>query len=1123
MARRDDLPADLPPARGLIGLFTRHATLANIVLVVLLCAGIATAPRMRAQFFPDSVVEEVQVSVSWDGAGAEDVDRAIVQVLEPSLITVEGVDSSESRATEGSARITLEFEPGWDMGRAVSDVENALTLAGDLPEGAEEPEVTRGVWRDTVTDVVITGPLAPEQLGRLADELVVRLYAEGVTRTTVQGIAAPQTLVEVPTLKLIQHDVTLSQIVAVIAAEAATSPAGDVAGGAARVRTGEERRSAREVESLVLRTGANGAPLTIGDVARVSVEGAQRSRAYYVGENPAMVINVARSAQGDAIALQAKVEEVATEMRLTLPANTSIDLIRTRSEAITQRLQLLLGNGLMGLGLVLLLLFMFLNARTAFWVAMGIPTSMAAAIAVMYVSGMTINMVSLFALILTLGIVVDDAIVVGEHADFRARHLREHPVLAAENGARRMAAPVFASTLTTVIAFAGLTIIGGQMGNMIVDIPLTVIAVLTASLIECFLILPNHMSHALSRSADGKWYDWPSRQVNRGLDWVRARLMRPLTRLVVAARYPVLAAVIALFLSQIAFLISGQVQWRFFNPPERNTVSGAFAMVAGAERADTQAMMRDLQATVERIGAEYESEYGVNPVDYSIGQIGGASAGRALASADSKDADLLGAISIELIDPDFRPYSSFDFVARLQEAAPRHPLLEEISFRGFRMGPAADGIAVQFTGAESRVLKTAAEALKTELATFPEVSAVEDNLAYDKTELILDLTPQGEALGFDIDTLSRDLRARLNGTEAASFPDGVRSATIRVELPEEERAADFMERMLLRTATGDWVPLADVATVRAETGFSTIRREDGLRIVEVTGDISEDDADRATEITRLLNEQILPRIAEEHGVAWVLSGAAEQEREFVADAILGLVLCLIGIYIVLAWIFASWTRPVVVMSVIPFGLIGAIWGHYIWDMPMSMFAVVGAIGMSGIIINDAIVLISTVDEYAENRGLIPAIIDAVGDRLRPVLLTTLTTVLGLAPLLYEQSSQALFLKSTVITLVYGLGFGMVIVLLVVPALLAIQLDFGRQVKAMRHGLRVPGLRGVLGALAGLLAVGFALTLGRAMLQGGEIGPALGSFAAIAAMVTLGAGVLAPRILRGRIRHLSPKL
>ncbi|MDF1620845.1 efflux RND transporter permease subunit [Pseudothioclava nitratireducens] len=1123
MARRDDLPADLPPARGLIGLFTRHATLANIVLVVLLCAGIATAPRMRAQFFPDSVVEEVQVSVSWDGAGAEDVDRAIVQVLEPSLITVEGVDSSESRATEGSARITLEFEPGWDMGRAVSDVENALTLAGDMPEGAEEPEVTRGVWRDTVTDVVITGPLAPEQLGRLADELVVRLYAEGVTRTTVQGIAAPQTLVEVPTLKLIQHDVTLSQIVAVIAAEAATSPAGDVAGGAARVRTGEERRSAREVESLVLRTGANGAPLTIGDVARVSVEGAQRSRAYYVGENPAMVINVARSAQGDAIALQAKVEEVAAEMRLTLPANTSIDLIRTRSEAITQRLQLLLGNGMMGLGLVLLLLFMFLNARTAFWVAMGIPTSMAAAIAVMYVSGMTINMVSLFALILTLGIVVDDAIVVGEHADFRARHLREHPVLAAENGARRMAAPVFASTLTTVIAFAGLTIIGGQMGNMIVDIPLTVIAVLTASLIECFLILPNHMSHALSRSADGKWYDWPSRQVNRGLDWVRARLMRPLTRLVVAARYPVLAAVIALFLSQIAFLISGQVQWRFFNPPERNTVSGAFAMVAGAERADTQAMMRDLQATVEQIGAEYEAEYGVNPVDYSIGQIGGASAGRALASADSKDADLLGAISIELIDPDFRPYSSFDFVARLQEAAPRHPLLEEISFRGFRMGPAADGIAVQFTGAESRVLKTAAEALKTELATFPEVSAVEDNLAYDKTELILDLTPQGEALGFDIDTLSRDLRARLNGTEAASFPDGVRSATIRVELPEEERAADFMERMLLRTATGDWVPLADVATVRAETGFSTIRREDGLRIVEVTGDISEDDADRATEITRLLNEQILPRIAEEHGVAWVLSGAAEQEREFVADAILGLVLCLIGIYIVLAWIFASWTRPVVVMSVIPFGLIGAIWGHYIWDMPMSMFAVVGAIGMSGIIINDAIVLISTVDEYAENRGLIPAIIDAVGDRLRPVLLTTLTTVLGLAPLLYEQSSQALFLKSTVITLVYGLGFGMVIVLLVVPALLAIQLDFGRQVKAMRHGLRVPGLRGVLGALAGLLAVGFALTLGRAMLQGGEIGPALGSFAAIAAMVTLGAGVLAPRILRGRIRHLSPKL
>ena len=1110
---------DLPPPRGLIAHFTRHKTLANIVLVVLICAGLAAIPRLRAQFFPDDVVEEVTVAVVWEGAGAEDVDRAVVQVLEPSLLVVEGVEATESRATEGLARITLEFEPGWEMGRAVDDVEAALTLSGDLPEDAETPEVTRGVWRDTVTDVVITGPLSVEQLGRLADELVVRLYAVGVTRTTVQGLAAPETVVEVPAVNMIAHDVTMADIAAVIGAEAATLPAGDVAGGAARVRTGQEKREAAQIAGLVLRSEPDGSNLTVGDVARIRVEGADRARAYYVKDDPAMTINVARSDKGDAIALQRQVENAVAEMRLTLPEGVTIDLIRTRSERINQRLELLLKNGAMGLAMVLALLFLFLNARTAFWVAMGIPTAMMAAIAAMYVAGMTLNMISLFALIITLGIVVDDAIVVGEHADFRRRSLGEPAVIAAENGAKRMAAPVFASTMTTVIAFAGLMVIGGRMGNVVFDIPFTVIAVLMASLIECFLILPNHMAHALSRSNDGAWYDWPSRQVNRGLDWVRRVIMRPLTRAVIVARYPVLAGVVALLAWQVGFVMTGKVQWRFFNAPEQGTVSGSFAMLAGAGREDTLEMMRALQEAVDDVAAGYESEFGTNPVEYAIAQVGGAS-GRALASADSKDADLLGSISIELIDSVFWPYSSFDFVAALQDAVPRHPLLEEISFRGFRMGPADDGLSVQFTGAESRTLKEAAEDLKTALSVYPEVSAVEDNLAYDKEELILDLTPQGAALGFSIEGLGRELRTRLNGIEAASYPDGVRSATIRVEAPEDELAADFMERMQLRTPTGSWVPLADIVNVTSETGFSTIRRENGLRLVAVTGDISEDDPERATQITRELEETILPRIAEEHGVAWLMSGLAEQEREFMSDALWGLMLCLIGIYIVLAWIFSSWTRPIVVMSVIPFGLIGAIWGHYVWSLPLSMFAVVGGIGMSGIIINDAIVLISTVDEYARSRGLVPAIVDAVADRLRPVILTTMTTVLGLAPMLYEQSSAALFLKSTVITLVYGLGFGMVIVLIVVPAVLAVQEDVGRQFRALRRGWRVPGPRGVLGAAAGLLAVGFALTVGRAMLEDGSIGGAYLTFAAVAAAIVVLAGVVAPRVMRGRITPRS---
>ena len=1102
-------------AGGILSYFTRHGTAANLLLVLMLAAGFAAIPNMRAQFFPDVIIQEIDVSVAWEGAGAEDVDRAIVQVLEPALLVVEGVESTRSTAREGSARIGLEFEPGWDMSRALDEVESAVaSVDSNLPDDAEDPAVRRSAWRDRVTDVVISGPVSVDQLGRFTDEFVARLYAAGVTRTTIQGLAAPQTLVEVPSASLIRHDISIAGIAEAIAAEAAADPAGDVSGGAARVRTGEEKRGADEIAAIVLRSNPDGSALTIGDVATVRVEGATRARAYFAGDDPAMSVRVDRSDLGDAIAMQRTVEEVAAAMQPTLPPGATIELIRSRAEYITGRLNLLVDNGLLGLSLVVILLFLFLNARIAFWVAAGIPVAMTAAIAAMYATGLTLNMISLFALIITLGIVVDDAIVVGEHADFRARRLKEGPIEAAENAAIRMSQPVIASTLTTVIAFFGLVAIGGRFGDLIADIPFTVIMVLLASLVECFLILPHHMRHALTHTAKEHWYDWPSRQVNRGFRVVRDRGFRPLMGLVIRARYPVLAGAVALLAWQATLLISGQVQWRFFNAPEQTSVTGNFAMLPGATRADTMAQLRALQDSVERVAARYEADHGLNPVDYVLAEIGG-NAGRSLSGADTKDADQLGAISIELIEPDLRPYSSFEFIAALQDEATRHPMLEELSFRGWRAGPGGDSLSVQFSGASADTLKAAAEALKTALLPFPEVSAVEDSLAYDKDELVLDLTAQGQALGFTIDGLGRVLRHRLNGIEAASFPDGPRSATIRVELPAGELRADFLDRTFLRSPAGSYLPLADIVTLRTETGFSTIRRENGLRLVSVTGDIAEDDPARATEIVEELETVILPDIAERHGVAFRLAGLAEQEGEFMADARFGLIAALTGIFLVLAWIFSSWTRPLVVMAVIPFGLIGAIWGHALWNVPLSMFSIVGLIGMSGIIINDSIVLVTTVDDYAKSRGLVPAIVDAAADRLRPVLLTTLTTVLGLAPLLYETSSQAQFLKPTVITLSYGLAFGMVLVLLVVPALLAAQADVGRMLTALRRSFAAPGLRGVTGTAALATAAVFAATLGRAIWQGTAVMPAFGLFAAGAAAVAILAAAIGALALRRR--------
>ena len=590
-------------ANGILSYFTRHKTMANLLLVILIVAGLLALPKMRSQFFPDIIIDNINLSIIWQGAGAEDVDAAIVRVLEPVLLGVDGVSGANSTSNEGRARISLEFEPNWDMARAKVDVETALDSVTSLPQDSEDPTIIRGRWSDRVTDVVISGPVAVGQLGLFADEFVMRLFTAGVTRTTMRGLAAPETVVAVPTSSLIMNDITMHEIAKAISEEVSADPAGDVDGANARVRTGIEKRLAKDIESIVLRSNSDGSKLTIGDVAELNVNGIDRERTYFVGTDPAITIRVDRNQQGDAIDIQHKVESIARELEATLPEGTKLELIRTRAETISSRLTMLLDNGLVGLGLVVTLLFLFLNTRTAFWVAAGIPTAMLTAIALMYAAGITINMISLFALIITLGIVVDDAIVVGEHADFRARSGLP-PIVAAETAAQRMFMPVLAATMTTVIAFFGLVAIGGRFGDLIADIPFTVSVVLLASLVECFLILPNHMAHSIDNSSRVKWYDRPSYVVNIGFVWFRENIFRPFIKLIIRARYVVLAGTLLVLASQIVLFINGSGTWRFFNAPEQSSVTGNFAMVNSATRADTLAMMKMLQTAVDELATE---------------------------------------------------------------------------------------------------------------------------------------------------------------------------------------------------------------------------------------------------------------------------------------------------------------------------------------------------------------------------------------------------------------------------------------------------------------------------------------------------------------------------------------
>ncbi len=1046
-----DRPGDA--GKGFLGYFVSHRTAANLLLVMMLLAGAYAATNIRAQFFPDIVRDTVTVGVAWQGSGSQDVDEGVVTVLEPALLAITGVEEVISTSREGSARIVLTFEDGYDMGQAADDVQAAVDAATTLPDDIEDPTVTRGVFRDRVVDIAISGDVGVDRLAAYADEMIARLFQAGVSQTSVKGI--PETIITVQpaTEALLRHDLTLTEVADAVTRQVTGVPTGDVDARAQRVRAGEDRRSIPEIGATPIRTLPDGTQLTLRDVADIRDAGFQDAVQVFRNGQPSIVVSAERAASGDALEIQALVDGVVADMRSTVPEGVEIVTGRSRAEPIADRLNMLVRNGLSGLVLVLILLFLFLSARTAFWVAAGIPISIAATLGIMYASGQTLNMISMFALIISLGIIVDDAIVVGEHAD-ALRRKGHSPSSAAATAARRMAAPVVSASITTVIAFAGLAAVGGRFGSLIAAIPFVVVAVIIASLVESFLILPAHMKHALSAKNAAPWYDWPSRQFNKGFQWFRDRLFRPFITWIVRLRYVTIAAAISLLMFSISMLVDGTVRWEFFSRPEQGTISANVIMQSGATREDTKAMLDEMNRALLVVNERYGKEYGRKPLDFASATLGD-TVGWRFSAGDNKPKDLIGGFQAALIDADERPYSSYKFQADWDDEITVAPNVELFSLRSARAGPGGDAIDVKFTGADAQTLKDASEALKAGLSKVEGVSGLDDSLVYDKVELVLTLTPRGESLGFTTQGLGRELRARLTGIDAAEFARNARQVTVRVEPPKNEIGADYLENAQIRAPNGMIVTLGEIVDVRARQGFASIIRQDGLRVASVTGEIDDAPGVQAA-VYDVMEGALLPAIAAEYGVQYRTAGAAEDERAFLGDAFTGFMLCLAGIYLTLAWVFASWTRPLVVMLVIPFGLIGAMWGHYWMGLSLSMFSVVGLIGMSGIIINDSIVLVTTIDEYAKKRGRIPSIIDGSTDRLRAVVLTTLTTVGGLTPLLFETSRQALFLKPTVVTLAFGLGFGVLLVLLITPSIMAVEHDIRMAFNSLRHLLRLRG-------------------------------------------------------------------
>ncbi|MFT6580471.1 MAG: efflux RND transporter permease subunit [Alphaproteobacteria bacterium] len=1019
---------------GIIGLFASHRTAANLLMAIMLIVGTVSLLRMNTQFFPDFGLDFVRVSVAWPGASAEDVDSNIIQAIEPEVRFLDSVRRVRSWSLEGVATVLVEFLPGTDMQAALSNVETAVGQVTTLPEDSETPNISRVVRYDPVSKIVISGPFPEASLKATAKRIRDDLLADGIDQITIFGSRDEEIWAEVSQDRLLEFDLTLSDVAARIADASQDLPSGDTTGAAERqIRSLGLEKDVFGLGKIEVRALENGQKILlreIGDVTERFEEGGGEARRLGF---PAMELNIQRAVNADALEIADKTEAYLAKLRPTLPPNLRLEQYDIQADLIRGRIDLLLKNGIGGLVLVLIILFIFLNTPTAFWVAMGIPTSLMAAMFIMIMTGQTINMISLFGLIMALGIIVDDAIVVGEHSAWRARH-GDDPLSAAVSGARRMAAPVFSSSLTTIAAFVPLLVISDIIGQIIRAIPLVVIAVILASLVECFFILPGHMRGALAfnkgrRSRLRIWF-------NRHFDGFRDGGFHRAVSLAVDKKYVTIAIAVAIFILSIGVMAGGRVSFHFFPQPEADKLYANIQFSAGVPREKTMAMLDELERALAS-AEQALNKGGGKSVQMILTKIGTETGvqGGAVNSGDH-----VGSLSVELTPSDERDVRTNALIDAWRERIKPMAGLTVLSIRAPQGGPPGREIDVRLSGNDLPKLKKTAEEIGKLLKLYPGVSDVDNDLPYGKRESILKVTPEGKALGFNTGNVGLQVRHAFEGAIAKRFARGDEEVTVRVRLPRGDKDTGSLDGLYLRSPAGVEVPLEEVVAFTEKQGFSRIKREDGLRQVSVTGEI--DEARNSTnQVLDALKRDGVIELAEKNGVAVSFAGKAEEQQQTLSDMGTGAILGLSGIYIILAWVFSSYFRPLVVMSIIPLGFVGAVLGHLLLGYDFSILSLMALIGLSGIVVNDSIILVSTIDEnIANGEDIRDAIVNGACARLRAVILTSATTMGGLTPLLFETSLQAQFLIPMAVTLVFGLFVTTFLVLLVAPALVAVQHD-----------------------------------------------------------------------------------
>lgn len=1013
----------------MIAWFTKNHVAANLLLVTLLLSGLfSLSSKIPLEVFPSFETDMISVGVSLRGATPEDVEQGVTIRIEEAVQDLEGIKQIFSRSSEGSGSVTIEVESGYDPRELLADIKSRVDAINTFPGDAEKPIVALAERKREVIAVTVSSDYGEKETREYAETVrdqILRL--PNVTQVELSGVRDYELAIEVSQDTLRQYNLTLAQISSAIANSSSDISAGNLKteGGDVLISSKGQAYRKDEFASIVVKNQADGTIIRLGDIATIKDDFEETPVRTRFNGKQAAFIDVYRIGPQSAITVADDVKNYIEEQQATLPQGFKLSYWDDDSELVKSRIATLTSNALQGGILVLALLTLFLRPAIAFWVFIGIPVSFMGAFIAMPIFGVTLNIMSLFGFILVLGIVVDDAIVTGENVYTHLKTAKSGEQ-AAILGTQEVATPVTFGVLTTVAAFLPLAFIEGARGALFAQIPVVVIPVLLFSLIESKFVLPAHLKYIKLRHQKGE----PSKleaiqqRFADGFESAILKYYQPILNTALRHKLATVSLFVGVFFIILTMITSGWTKFIFFPRIPSETVRVNLTLPTGTPFEVTNKYVIDMSEKAQQLQDKYrDPDTGESVILNILATTGG----RGGVSNS-------GAVRFEITPAEKREsdIGSRELASEWRDLIGVIPGAESLTFRA-EIGRSSDPIDVQLSGTSLTILQDVADNIKNRLATYPTVFDITDSMSDGKEELRIELTQQGLALGLNRVNVAGQVRNSFFGSQVQRIQRGRDDVRVMVRLPiDERRSIADLQNILINTPDGGSVPLSHVATLTAGQSPSTINRIDRYRTLNVTADIEKNN----TNMTVLQADlaQYLDELMQQYpGVDYKLEGEAKEQRESFGSLAWALVFVFFIIYALLAIPFKSYMQPIIVMSVIPFGMIGAVLGHWIMGMDLTIMSLLGMLALIGVVVNDSLVLVDFINKKRSEGGdLIEAVKLAGASRFRPVMLTSLTTFIGLMPLLFEKATQAQFLIPMAVSLGFGIIFATFITLLLVP-------------------------------------------------------------------------------------------